>query len=637
MATIDEVLDGIANETVTYAIDEVLFIDPISRQISVPGDELVFGVEGDGKSERKYFHCPRFVGNDLDLASCFFRVDFRNANGDVDFNLIDDVTVGADGKTITFSWELSPSVTAYKGQTKFVVCATRPSDNKFWHTTQATGLVLIGLEPDSESVESASADGIAQLVAMVDKQTAVVESKGADQVAAVQTEGATQVAAVKTAAETAEAAAVAEIEAKGVNTRNSIPDDYTALSETVNTLTRSRAGAIVCEAEGPVVAVNDASDLPMQGLRIFGRSTQNGAPSPNNPVEIVSVANPVVSVCGSNLFDGKLEIGTINANGGELYYLETESRTVNYIPVVPGMPIYIKREDTEGAIKPRFYDKEFNYLGTGTGNLKIISGYSEANPMNDGTAECCVSVTNEAIAYMKICVASVNLKNHYMVSFVNTDYEKSADNQTVSITHTLPGIPVTSGGNYTDANGQQWICDEVDLERGMYVQRVGNITLTGEETHGILAETGGEMFIQLPSGREAMYTNDIVTCKCNYYPTVARQDTFNNGQTDGYVGSAVSSTHIRITDNVRFNGDHDALISWVSEMYTDGNPVIFEYILAAPIETVLSAEEIQAFKALHSNKPNTTVLNDSGAHMVVAYAADTKLYIDNKITALVSG
>lgn len=30
----------------------------------------------------------------------------------------------------------------------------------------------------------------------------------------------------------------------------------------------------------------------------------------------------------------------------------------------------------------------------------------------------------------------------------------------------LPGIPVTSGGNYTDSTGQQWVCDEVDLERG---------------------------------------------------------------------------------------------------------------------------------------------------------------------------
>ena len=36
----------------------------------------------------------------------------------------------------------------------------------------------------------------------------------------------------------------------------------------------------------------------------------------------------------------------------------------------------------------------------------------------------------------------------------------------------LPGIPVTSGGNYTDPGGQRWVCDEVDLERGVKVQRV---------------------------------------------------------------------------------------------------------------------------------------------------------------------
>lgn len=36
----------------------------------------------------------------------------------------------------------------------------------------------------------------------------------------------------------------------------------------------------------------------------------------------------------------------------------------------------------------------------------------------------------------------------------------------------LPGIPVTSGGNYTDSTCQQWVCDEVDLERGVKVQRI---------------------------------------------------------------------------------------------------------------------------------------------------------------------
>ena len=36
----------------------------------------------------------------------------------------------------------------------------------------------------------------------------------------------------------------------------------------------------------------------------------------------------------------------------------------------------------------------------------------------------------------------------------------------------LPGVPVDSGGNYTDSTGQQWVCDEVDLDKGVYVQRV---------------------------------------------------------------------------------------------------------------------------------------------------------------------
>lgn len=43
---------------------------------------------------------------------------------------------------------------------------------------------------------------------------------------------------------------------------------------------------------------------------------------------------------------------------------------------------------------------------------------------------------------------------------------------TIPTPNGLPGIPVTAGGNYTDKSGQQWICDEVDLGRGVYVQRV---------------------------------------------------------------------------------------------------------------------------------------------------------------------
>ena len=46
----------------------------------------------------------------------------------------------------------------------------------------------------------------------------------------------------------------------------------------------------------------------------------------------------------------------------------------------------------------------------------------------------------------------------------------------------LPGIPVTSGGNYTDQSGQQWVCDEVDLERRVKVQRVDKAAFDSTKT-----------------------------------------------------------------------------------------------------------------------------------------------------------
>lgn len=49
----------------------------------------------------------------------------------------------------------------------------------------------------------------------------------------------------------------------------------------------------------------------------------------------------------------------------------------------------------------------------------------------------------------------------------------------------LFGIPVTSGGNYTDQNGQQWICDEIDLERGVKVQRITTIVFSDKKKFGL--------------------------------------------------------------------------------------------------------------------------------------------------------
>lgn len=49
----------------------------------------------------------------------------------------------------------------------------------------------------------------------------------------------------------------------------------------------------------------DSDNGKIQDMMIYGKSSQDGTPSLENPVEIKSVVNPVIKICGKNLFDSK--------------------------------------------------------------------------------------------------------------------------------------------------------------------------------------------------------------------------------------------------------------------------------------------------------------------------------------------
>lgn len=222
----------------------MIIVKPDTRQFSIPGSDMIFGVTGDSGSEVKYFQSPRYVGKDLDLASSFVRINYRNANNEMDTYIVNDVEI--DGDNVMFSWELSPKVTEYKGQIKFVMCVVGPDLKAKWHTTLGTGQVYEGLEPDNSHVEDETTDVVAKLVAMVEVQTAAVEAEGAKQIKAVQN-----------TAKTAETASVAQIEAKGASVLSTIPDDYTAVQSAV----RGAANAIRGRVAGEAIRVDDVSPL----------------------------------------------------------------------------------------------------------------------------------------------------------------------------------------------------------------------------------------------------------------------------------------------------------------------------------------------------------------------------------------
>lgn len=67
------------------------------------------------------------------------------------------------------------------------------------------------------------------------------------------------------------------------------------------------------------------------------------------------------------------------------------------------------------------------------------------------------------------------------VDVVVSDNNGNSQTLTVNTPNGLCGIPVDTGGNYTDSTGQQWVCDEVDFKRGVFVQRIGKITSYNNE------------------------------------------------------------------------------------------------------------------------------------------------------------
>lgn len=99
-----------------------------------------------------------------------------------------------------------------------------------------------------------------------------------------------------------------------------------------------------------------------EGMKSVGEDNEN-----NYSIEI----NP----SNKNLFDGKLELGTIDINSGELRDAPNEVRSSNYIDLYNAKTITITRTSAKelDALAFRFYDKNKNYIGTVNGTLESIA------------------------------------------------------------------------------------------------------------------------------------------------------------------------------------------------------------------------------------------------------------------------
>lgn len=177
----------------------------------------------------------------------------------------------------------------------------------------------------------------------------------------------------------------------------------------------------------------------------------------------------------------------------------------------------------------------------------------------------------------------------------------------------LPGIPVATSGNYTDPQGQNGVCDEVDLERGVKVQRVNALDLSTCTITGItnLAATK-RLAIRLPlNGRD--YKTEAL---CNKLQFVV---SFTKDTTHFYIDVSNAQVFIPIG----------------AKKPEEGEYILF-YALATPIETPLTPAEIAAYKAITAYAPDTVVQASDGAGVKLEYQKDVNIAIKKLEDAIAS-
>lgn len=202
--------------------------------------------------------------------------------------------------------------------------------------------------------------------------------------------------------------------------------------------------------------------------------------------------------------------------------------------------------------------------------------------------------------------------------------------QTLIIPDTCRGIPVSANGNYTDEKGQQWMCDEIDFARGKYVQRIGKYFLTGNESWIVsnVQNAYKEGFTRYDASVVAPLTSSE-NCLWTHFQYKGRS--FNDGFGAWVIPDGKTKVALRIVADF---ATVDDLKAWLADKATSGEPVIVLYILAEPIETQLTEEQIFAYKALQTYKPVTNIYTLEGAGIEVDYDTDLQSYIDAKFAEL---
>lgn len=179
---------------------------------------------------------------------------------------------------------------------------------------------------------------------------------------------------------------------------------------------------------------------------------------------------------------------------------------------------------------------------------------------------------------------------------VKVSNEDGTKSQTVTLPYTLNAIPVTSGGNVI-IDGQQYIADYVDVERGKLVQRIWKGEFDGSDDENWRTDSKARYYIAIHTiGFDHDYRKAYSYCNRHKYNAKVYLDA---NRENGFVRA--SYIFYFRNDNIT-DLSLDNLRAYLAE-----HPLIIITYLNDPVEIDLTEEEIAAFKALATYYPTTNI------------------------------
>ena len=447
--------------------------------------------------------------------------------------------------------------------------------------------------------------------------------------------------AAKSANSAADSAAAKKWAADADSTANSIKDSMAQISENKEAVSKlkedtaalkKRQNVLVGSETGNPISCNDAYSAPLCGLTVYGKSTQDGTPTPDAPVPIVSAGDGgsvAVKVTGKNLYHAAW-----TGNYSESGLLLTATSTTIAIKGTATEDAYVTRwlvlRDDPIPLDP---NKRYTFTPKITGNVfegLLVYTYDEKGVGTYTGSNIPARSTGVSVYYQKRFKKdeTIDFKTSIQLEIGTeaTVYEPYREQLlTLPTPNGLPGIPVTSGGNYTDQNGQQWVCDEVDLERGVRVQMVTTMVFSDSSGFAASSTTNGIRFLRAVKN---LKITDTDTADANAFCSALALGA--NG------GTWLTPDVFTITKTALYVRFKNITSLGELQQYLQQTPMSLTAILATPIETPLFPAEIAAYKALTAYAPDTVVQASDGAGIKLDYQRDVNLVVKNLEDAIAS-